>query len=80
MVAIPSVKHRLLLVLWDRPGLVKRRLSVVGLPGRVGIEGLEINGSSGFSIFLRADDHPVAPCDRFTHRDGLYDSQSDISV
>ena len=69
MVAVPRIKHCFSCVAWNGSSLMEWRLGVVGFPGRVGIQGLEIDRASKGAVFLCTSDHPVTPGDGFAHGD-----------
>ena len=69
VVSIPRVEHCFSGVVWDGASLVEWGLSVVCFSGRVGIEGLQVNGAAKGTVFLRTGHHPVTPGDWFPNGD-----------
>ena len=64
MVAVPGVADSFLRSLRHRSCLVKGPRSVVGLPGGVRVECLEIHRSPRVPVLFCADDHTMAPGNR----------------
>ena len=63
VVAVPGVEDGLLGVAWNGSGLVERGWAVVGFPGGMLVEWLEIDGPPERPVLLGAYDHTVAPSD-----------------
>ncbi len=74
MIPIPRIENGLFLAPRDRPCLVEGRLGVVSLPRHMTVEGLQVDCPPQGAIFLRADDHPMAPGDRGANAMGTFSS------
>ena len=74
VVAIPAVKHSLFLATWDRACLVERTLRVVGFPGGVQVQGLEVDCGTRRAILLGAHHHAVTPGDGLSDGDWFNDT------
>ena len=53
---------------------------MVCFPGGMDVEGLEVDCPSGCAILFGANDHPMAPRNRFSNWYGFKHSQSHVSV
>ena len=80
MVPVPGVKDGLLGVGGDHGGLVEGRHCVVGLPGAVLIQGLEVDCPPRRVVLFRDTDHPVTPGRRCPWWDLLNDADIHVSV
>ena len=80
MVAVPGVADHCLHSLRHRSCLVKGSLGVLGLPGGVRVECLEIHRSPGFPVLLGADDHTMAPGNRSASWNLLDDARFAVSI
>ena len=53
---------------------MERTLRVVGFPGSVRVQGLEVDCATKHAILLGAHHHAVTPCDGFSDRDWFDDT------
>ena len=63
VISVPGVGYSLLGSTRHGTSLFKRRLGVMGLSCCAGIEVLKVDFTTGLDVFLRADDHTMAPGD-----------------
>ena len=75
-----SRSTRLFLTMGHISGLVKWPLGVMCFSRGMGIEWLQVNGTSWIAIILGADDHSMAPCHRFAHWRRFDHTKPDILV
>ena len=74
MVAIPAVKHGLFRATWYGACLVERTLCVVGFPGGVEVQCLEVDCATWLAIFLGTYHHAVTPSDGLSDGDWFNDT------
>ena len=80
VVAIPRVEHGLFGEAWNGSSLVEGGWAVVGFPGGVPVQWLEVDGPPERPVLLGAYHHAVAPSDGCAQGDFLQHAESDISV
>ena len=80
VISIPHVKDSFVCAIGDGSCLMKWVLGVMGLPGCMEVECLEVNSSVAFAILFRADYHAVTPCDRFAYRNRFDNAKTDILI
>ena len=80
MISISSVKDCFFYAMGDGSCLVKWGLGVMGLPGCMEVECLDVSSSMGFGILFGANYHAVTPRDRFAYQDWFHDAKTDILI
>ena len=80
VVAIPRIEDCLSGVVWNSSCLVEGGGAVVGLPGGVGVQGLEVYSPPQGPVLLGAYHHPVAPSYWGPQGDLFQHPQGDVSV
>ena len=78
MIAIPSVRHRLEIVLWHGPSLLGKGVGDPLFALAVLVEGFEVDAAARSAVVLADHHHPVAPNGGFEY--GFDDAQADVTV
>ena len=80
MIPIPCIEDRSACPRWNSRSYLPGRFCVVGLPGTVGVDRLEVHHSPGAAITLGGDEHPGAPEHRGVDRDTLNHPQAYVTI